>query len=326
MSTEKDRENRRNYIGGSDMGAILGLSPYKTRLQLYLEKIGEAQDDVLNEGAVFWGNTLEPVIANHFARLNKCSISNSNRVAYHDKFEYMRGELDYHIVEGFGEPGVLEIKTASAWLTSEWSEGDSENVPAHYLAQLQWYMGLFGYSYGVLAVLIGGQDYREYMVEYDVTLFDHMVKAAEEFWRRVEDRDPPLATADDVKLLKDRSINDRTELVVFGGDPMRSNLKRLACAKARATSAKRDAETETAAILEAMDKRNVGLITDGDTGEPLAQLNRTSGDRTDWKKAFEALSQEVTKQKAEAARMPNTKHSTTNRFTIKPQNILDMKE
>ncbi len=64
MSREEWLAVRNQGIGSSDSAAVVGLSPYKSPLELWMEKTGrKAPDDLSDNEAVFWGSTLEPVIA-----------------------------------------------------------------------------------------------------------------------------------------------------------------------------------------------------------------------------------------------------------------------
>ena len=54
-------EERQRYIGGSDVAAIAGLSPYRTALDVYAEKKGLAAPFEGNE-FTYWGKELEDVV------------------------------------------------------------------------------------------------------------------------------------------------------------------------------------------------------------------------------------------------------------------------
>ena len=56
--------NRQGYIGGSDAAAILGISPWKSPYQLYMEKVGEWQEEIdeKRERIFARGRRLEPIV------------------------------------------------------------------------------------------------------------------------------------------------------------------------------------------------------------------------------------------------------------------------
>jgi putative phage-type endonuclease len=80
MSEQEWLELRRKGLGGSDVATAMGLSPWKSPMQLYLEKTGEIDPEPLTSEVVYWGTVLESVIANRFAELHPESPSkNLNR-------------------------------------------------------------------------------------------------------------------------------------------------------------------------------------------------------------------------------------------------------
>ncbi len=66
-----NRENwlkeRKTYVGGSDIGSIIGVNKYKTILDIYMDKRSETLDEIDND-AIYWGNTLEDVVAQEYAK------------------------------------------------------------------------------------------------------------------------------------------------------------------------------------------------------------------------------------------------------------------
>ena len=54
--------DRDRYIGGSDIGAIMGLSPFKTRWELLLEKSGLKENDFTGNKYTVYGQKIEPLI------------------------------------------------------------------------------------------------------------------------------------------------------------------------------------------------------------------------------------------------------------------------
>jgi len=58
---------RKTYLGGSDLGAVIGVNKYKTALDVYLEKTSEFVEEVNND-ATYWGNVLEDVVAQEYSK------------------------------------------------------------------------------------------------------------------------------------------------------------------------------------------------------------------------------------------------------------------
>lgn len=173
---------RTQGIGGSDAAAIAGLNPWVSPVQVWLEKTGQIESpDLSGNESVYWGTVLEDVVAREFARRTGMWVQRRNAILAHPEHSYMLGNVDRltRPERGSGEWGVLECKTTSEYAKGQW--GDDE-VPAHYLIQLQHYLAVTGYSYGYLAVLIGGNKYRHLRVQRDDELIQHLIEIESRFW------------------------------------------------------------------------------------------------------------------------------------------------
>lgn len=175
---------RRSGIGGSDAAAVLGLSKWKTPLQVYLDKRGEAQEIPDNE-AMLWGRALEPVIRQQYAERTGRAVLMPDGILRHPSHGFMLANLD-----GMTEDRrVVEIKTART--AQAWGEPGSDEVPQDYLLQVQHYMAVTGFEVADIAVLIGGSDFRLYEVPADRELQEMLIDAEAAFWRNVEQGIPP---------------------------------------------------------------------------------------------------------------------------------------
>ena len=109
MITEQQREARMHGIGGSDAGVILGVSPYKSAVELYLEKTGQAEPpDLSDNEAVEMGNWLEPVAADLFAKRLRLKLRRVNETLADRRHPFLMAHLDRRVV---GERALVEIKT-----------------------------------------------------------------------------------------------------------------------------------------------------------------------------------------------------------------------
>lgn len=173
---------RQSGIGGSDIAAVLGLSRYKTPLDIYLAKTApEAQQE--NAEHLYWGHALEAPIINRFREETGFAVQPQPPTARHPQHEWAIANADALITGADGKPeGILEIKTSSAFKSREWGADDTDEIPLEYIAQVQWYMGIFDVDYGYLAVLIGGNRYKHYRLNLDRELFAAMLEKARAFW------------------------------------------------------------------------------------------------------------------------------------------------
>jgi len=176
-------EARRHGIGGSDAPAIVGVSPWRTPLDVYVDKIGEGLE-LEDNPAMAWGRALEPVIRQAYSDRTGRAVRLPGMLA-HPKHEWMLGNLD-GITD---DQRVLEIKTART--AQGWGEEGSDMIPLPYLIQVQHYMAVTAFPVADVAVLIGGSDFRLYEVPADADLQAQLIDAEAEFWKRVEAREPP---------------------------------------------------------------------------------------------------------------------------------------
>lgn len=185
---------RKSGIGGSDIAAIIGVSPFKTAVDVYLDKCGLVPDVEMNE-AMQWGVLLEDVVAKHYQDTSGAKVQRVGEMMRHPHFPWMLANIDRAIVtpgsrarfDGGklqGADGILEVKTASAYKAGEWgAPADDDAIPTHYAAQAMWYLGIAGLEWCDVAVLIGGQKYLVKRIERDEETIKGMVERADEFWR-----------------------------------------------------------------------------------------------------------------------------------------------
>lgn len=176
---------RRKGIGGSDVAAIMGLIAYSTPYQVWLEKTQGIHDDISDKPAVMWGNILEPVVGEHYMDCHPDRhVRRVNAIARSIERPWAQASLDYEVNDPELGWGVLEIKTAGWRREQDWEEG----VPTYYLTQVAHYLSVTGRPFADVAVLIAGQDYREYRVMRDDEDVATVNAAVDEFWHEYVER------------------------------------------------------------------------------------------------------------------------------------------
>lgn len=177
-------EDRRRGIGGSDVAPILGLSKWRTPLDVYRDKRGESDEQSDNE-AMLWGRTLEPVIRQQYAERTGRVVRLPEGIMQHPEHDFMLANLD-----GVTDDGrVLEIKTARSG--ADWGEPGSAEIPDAYALQVQHYLCVTGLAVADVAVLIAGSDFRLYEVPADIELHRMLITAEGDFWAHVLAGRPP---------------------------------------------------------------------------------------------------------------------------------------
>lgn len=185
-------QDRKNYIGGSDIAGVMGLSRWRTPLSIWAEKTGEVQPEDLSENeAVEMGNELEETVARIFTKRTGLKVRQAPQRYASKKYPFMACQIDRLVT---GTDDLLECKTASAWKEKEWA---GEEIPIEYILQVSFQLMITGRKTGYIAVLIGGNKFLYKKIEPDQELFDKMTEAAKSFWKMVQDRTPPVAMAAD---------------------------------------------------------------------------------------------------------------------------------
>jgi putative phage-type endonuclease len=188
-------EARREGIGGSDIAAIMGESPWLSALMVYHSKIDgtSACDD---SERMLWGRRLEQIIAQETARRLGWELLHTPGIRRHPKNDRWIASIDNALNSPDGIVG-LEVKTAGGEQRPSWDEG----LPRHYYLQVQWYLMVTGWKSFIISVLFGGNTPRAYAIDPDEDCFASMAAAADAFWLLVESRTPPTATGLDLDLL-----------------------------------------------------------------------------------------------------------------------------
>ena len=198
-------QERRVGCGGTDVSAIMGLNPWRSALDCYLEKLGkESKQAASLEKAALkleCGNRLEPIVIDIFEDRTKLKVQRNVPCIYHSKYPYMLGHVDGLI----GDDAVFEAKTAglNALLSKTWGNGGSgkyaekDAIPLHYWMQIQYYLMLSNRKEAYLAVLLGGvDDFRVYRFERDFAVGVRMRQAVKKFWtHNIEKKIPPPAVS-----------------------------------------------------------------------------------------------------------------------------------
>lgn len=159
---------RKLGIGSSDVAAILGVADHATAVHVYHDKRGELVDDA-GEPAL-WGRLLEDPVAREWARRMKSVPQRVGLVAHVDE-PWRMATLDRQILECPMDRSVrtrcaLEVKCRSAFKAHRWRS----DVPDDVLAQTVWQMSVTGYDHIHVAVLIGGNEFKQTVVRRDEEL------------------------------------------------------------------------------------------------------------------------------------------------------------
>lgn len=181
---------RANGIGGSEIAAVLGLSPHESRFSLWHRKKGLI-GPVEESPQMRWGKKHEPTICAEFAELHpEWEVHNSATYAAAGRpWQIANPDRLLYPPESQEPSALLEAKTAHD--DEGWGKEGTDDIPVWYRAQCLWYLDVLGLAVCHVAVLIGTCDYREYVVEHDTADALRMRNAAAEFMRTLKDNERP---------------------------------------------------------------------------------------------------------------------------------------
>jgi len=186
-------EVRKTGIGSSDAAAAVGLNPYKSQLELWMEKTGRdadlpKPDPKDTTEPVYWGTLLEPIVAASYTQKTGRKVRKVNAVLQHPQFPFMLANLDREVV---GSPlvQILECKTAGEFGARLWKDG----VPEYVQLQVQHQLAVANKQAADVAVLICGQRLEVHRILRDDELIARLIHLEAKFWEYVTSDTPPPA-------------------------------------------------------------------------------------------------------------------------------------
>lgn len=223
--SSRAKHDRRRYIGGSDVAAVMGLSPWTTPVELWKDKTGRdpgkrTAPDPARERILERGKRLEPhVVAMTLDRLDELGLRVElvrRNARYRDQAHpFLTCEVDFElVVSGVvtinGVDRVFErehvngdVKTAKGFARKHWGEEGTDEIPIHYAAQFAHGLGITGRRWCLVAALLGLDDVALYWLERDEDTIQAMRARCVSFWTDhvLPDVPPPAARYSDVHEL-----------------------------------------------------------------------------------------------------------------------------
>lgn len=190
--------DRATYIGGGDIAAIMGLSPYRTQVDVYLAKTGQApppKPDPARDRRFLRGKRLEPYIVQMLEEDHGITIVGRNNRYQDAEFPFMAAEIDFEWHDADPRVRNGEIKTVALvpGVLDRWGEEGTDEVPIEYAAQSMWGLMLTpGREVCQYGVLFGMDLLVLYAIERDEETITTMREQARAFWHdHVLARVPP---------------------------------------------------------------------------------------------------------------------------------------
>ncbi len=195
MSRADFLENRRRYLGGTDMAAIAGVSPWSSKLSVYESKISQPGSDE-STLPMRRGTALEDFVADEFTRARPGYTTYRPRPIVHDEWGFPAGASIDRYIATVDRPrtpvAVLECKTAFGFRSGAKWDAETGELPEGYYIQAQWYLAVTGLDLAYAAADTGGQDLTIVEVRADHHLHNALIDLGRRFWLdHVEANIPP---------------------------------------------------------------------------------------------------------------------------------------
>jgi putative phage-type endonuclease len=181
---------RKELLTASDLAAILGEDPYRSAIDVYLDKLSQPQEQVLAiDDPRFWGRVLEQPILQAVARYRGWKYRKGGALLRSRKHPFIGATLDAEVDTGDGVWLDLEGKTTR--LPSGWDE-ESGKLPGRVLIQVQTQLLVTGAQGAIVFALLQGCRPVQIPIEPHLALHEIIVERASEFMALVRAGQPPL--------------------------------------------------------------------------------------------------------------------------------------
>lgn len=259
------RERRRLGLAGSDAPAIIGISPWRTPLGVWLDKRQGLPLDENEQQMLAFGNALEPYICQQFSKRTGLAVVEPPDTLVHPEHEWIIGHPD-RLVAGRREG--MEAKLVM-WKQDEWGPPDSDLVPPYVHLQCDHYMLLTGFERWHVAAQFGLKEMRTYTIERDEGIIAKLFGWEMRFWRMVlDDVRPDIISPADVA----RMFPNDAGTPITADVAMRETLSGLAYAREQ-----RETWDDLASVLQAQVQGFMGENSTlmNDAGQPLATWKKS---------------------------------------------------
>lgn len=279
LSKEDWLSFRRKGIGGSDAAAIMGMSPFCTKRDLYYDKLGI--QPVVDEEEDNWvakevGHRLEDLVAEIFSRKTGLKVYPVRKMFRHPLYPFMLADVDFFIDFPDGTKGILECKTTNYNCQNKWA---NDSTPVNYEYQGRHYMAVMNIDRMYFACLYGNNE-NEFFIRYmerDMDIEEDLIAEEEYFWKENVEKsaEPDYTEKPDLVLESIRKhcgpADKDAEQVKLGRRYLGSIRKYM---ELKELKAQHDGEAKKleekmkeayAEIVEAMGTSCTAVITDGGT-------------------------------------------------------------
>lgn len=262
-------------VGGSDVAAIFGVSPWTTPLELWLIKKGRIKPpEKSNANQLQMGHLLEPIAAYWYEQKSGNAVTEDTNLYQHADHPYALANFDRRFTRvSDGEPGILECKSCTYHKAGDWAE---DAIPLYYELQLRFYLAVADVDIGAFSAVWGNNpdnDLAMPEIVRDRAKEDMIFERLEEWIWSLENDKPPTMQDVKPKLALESlariygSSQKNLPTVEFSGKYEKS-LRKIAMLQGELTTRsaeikklEKEIEAHSVRIAEAMKEHEHGVLT-----------------------------------------------------------------
>lgn len=321
MLTDAQIAKRRNGISSSEVAGILGISPFTDPVKIWIDKCAphlSTRDPYKKFGMLDMGNIMEPVVAKCYCIEHGVTAKKYLDTIQHDKIKWLMCTPDYELSNGRG----LECKNVASPKAYEWGGTGTGNVPIYYIVQVQQCMAVLDRQDWAVGAIIGGNEFRHYLIQRDEELIGLMLEAQEQFWTDyiLPKKMPPanLGPHSAVEYLKKRfpTQENRETIEIEKDHPLFQAMDRLR----ELRNAKKLIEEEAAlmtAKLQSEIKDGYRLQYGSGKGSISVSWGRGGkGASTNWESLAKELLEKSEEDRAALVQKHTSEYDKSRRFTV----------
>lgn len=262
-------------VGGSDVAAIFGVSPWTTPLELWLIKKGRIKPpEKSNANQLQMGHLLEPIAAYWYEKKSGNAVTEDTNLYQHADHPYALANFDRRFTRASdGEPGILECKSCTYHKAGDWAE---DAIPLYYELQLRFYLAVADVDIGAFSAVWGNNpdnDLAMPEIVRDRAKEDMIFERLEEWIWSLENDKPPTMQDVKPKLALESlariygSSQKNLPTVEFSGKYEKSLRKiamlqgELSTRNAEIKKLEKEIEAHSVRIAEAMKEHEHGILT-----------------------------------------------------------------
>ncbi len=258
--TDAQLAERRTFLGGSDIAAISGLSPWRDGCDVLNAKLGYSTEaPAAATDATEIGHLLEPIIRGLYVTDQNTTLIPCGTVR-HATETWAAATLDAKIE---GQSRGLEIKAVGGRAMYDWDPSDDEGIPEHVRAQVAWQQWVMGLDEVDVAALLGGTSFRVWRIARDVSLEALLVEAGRKFWTEcvLGGAAPAITGSESVRVYLDAKYPPKPAPIMVNADANVTEMLELRTLRAAARDdADRLYREETAKVIAWLGEHNADTV------------------------------------------------------------------